>query len=248
MANNEYTGYVGITEAGDPCFHLEIFDRLYDANIVITKNLTNKLIEKLIENQDKCIIHLTVTGMGGSKIEPLVPTAEKSYAQAKKLINAGFPVEQIVLRIDPIIPTEKGLNTALSVLETFKGLGIERVRISFLDMYNHVKERFFETNIKLPYETFHADKKVREEGFNKLYSNALLFGYKIVETCGEPDFESTPCLSQKDIDILGLTDKIILKGNKEQRKTCGCPGNKKELITGQKPHQCEHNCLYCFWH
>ena len=52
--------YIGITETSDPCFHLELFDRLYDGNIIVTKNLSNKLIEKLIENKDKCILHCTI--------------------------------------------------------------------------------------------------------------------------------------------------------------------------------------------
>ena len=34
--------YIGITETGDPAFNLEIFERLYNANIIITKRLTNK--------------------------------------------------------------------------------------------------------------------------------------------------------------------------------------------------------------
>ena len=46
----EKSQYIGITETSDPCFHLDIFDNLYNANIIITKNLTNNLIEKLIEN------------------------------------------------------------------------------------------------------------------------------------------------------------------------------------------------------
>ena len=41
--------YIGIIENTDPCFHLELFDRLYDGNIIITKRLSDKLIEKLIE-------------------------------------------------------------------------------------------------------------------------------------------------------------------------------------------------------
>lgn len=238
--------YIGITETSDPCFHLELFDNLYEGNIIITKNLTNKLIEKLVEHSDKCILHFTCTGMGGSKIEPLVPTVEKSVKQIKTLINNGFPVEQIVLRIDPIVPTDKGVETALSVIDSFKGLGIDRVRVSFLDMYKHVKERFTETNIKLPYDSFHADETVRKNALDKIWNNAVLYGYKDVEICGEPGFESQPCISQKDVDILGLTDKIQLEGSKEQRSSCGCPANKKELIKG-KPHRCEHNCLYCFW-
>lgn len=130
--------YVGITESSDPAFHLEIFDRLYDANIIVTKNMTDKLIEKLIENYDKCIVHCTITGMGGTKIEPFVPTVEQSVKKVKKLIDGGFPVNQIVLRIDPIIPTEKGVDTALNVISSFAGLGIERIRMSFLDMYKHL--------------------------------------------------------------------------------------------------------------
>ena len=40
---------IGITETSDPCFHLDLFDNLYEANIIITKNLSYKLIEKFIE-------------------------------------------------------------------------------------------------------------------------------------------------------------------------------------------------------
>ena len=146
--------YIGITETSDPCFHLGIFDNLYEGNIIVTKNLTDKLIEKLIEHHEKCILHFTVTGMGGSKIEPLVPTLELSVKKFKKLIDGGFPVNQVVLRIDPIVPTPKGIETAVSVLEAFKGFGIERVGISFLDMYDHVKDRFYNNHINLPFIGF----------------------------------------------------------------------------------------------
>lgn len=238
--------FIGITEAGDPCFNLDIFDRLYQGNIVITKNLTNKLIEKLIEHKDKCILHFSVTGQGGTILEPLVPTVEKSYQQFKKLIENGFPISQTVLRIDPIIPTDKGTSKALNVLDAFKEFNIPRVRISFLDMYKHVKERFDEIKLKHPYEDFHAPLVERKLAFKQILNLSMELGYGIVETCGEPGFESTPCLSQKDIDILNLTNIITLNGNKGQRKTCGCAGNKKELIVG-KPHRCDNSCLYCFW-
>ena len=41
---------VGITESSEIAFNLDAFDRLYDANIIITKRLTNKLIDKIVEN------------------------------------------------------------------------------------------------------------------------------------------------------------------------------------------------------
>ena len=239
--------YVGITETNDPCFNLELFDKLFDANVIITKNLTDKLIEKLIEHKDKCILHFTCTGMGGSKIEPFVPTVEVSVRQIGKLINLGFPLKQIVLRIDPIIPSEKGINTVINVLKAFKDFNIERLRFSFLDMYKHVKQRFIDNNIKLPYESFHSDLMVRKNGFAIISNEAKECGFKIIQTCGEPGFDSTPCISQMDIDILGLTDKIKLKDKKGQRETCGCPANKRQLISWQESKKkCGHNCLYCY--
>ena len=45
--------YWGITENCDPAFNLKVFDNLYKGNTIITKRLTNKLIEKLVEHQDK---------------------------------------------------------------------------------------------------------------------------------------------------------------------------------------------------
>lgn len=239
---------IGITETSDPAFHPEIFDNLCEANIIITKHITDKIIDKLIENKERCILHASVTGMGGTKIEPLVPTIEQSVNKMKKLIDKGFPVKQIVLRIDPIVPTEKGVNTAMKVIDAFKNFGIERVRISFLDMYNHVKERFNCAGITLPYDSFHADLTTRVAAHQKLMQYALSNNYKCVETCGEPGFTETPCISQKDVDILNLTDKIQLVGKKEQRTSCSCPVNKKELISyaKRKEIKCGHSCLYCY--
>ena len=238
--------YVGICEAGEIAFNLDVFDRLYEGNIIISKRLTDKLIEKLVENKDKCLLHLTVTGMGSSRVEPFVPTVEQTFEKFRKLIESGFPVNQVVLRIDPIIPTEKGTDKVNKVLDTFKGQGIKRVRFSVLDMYKHVKERFAENGFPLPYTTFHAPLEKRIEIYNMLKDRGAEEGFE-VEACGEPGIESISCLSQKDIDILGLTGKIILQGNKGQRKSCHCPANKKELITGKKPSRCANNCVYCYW-
>lgn len=230
---------IGITEAGEVAFNLDVFDRLYEGNIIITKRLSDKVIEKLVEYKDKIILHLDCTGFGGSVVEPFVPTVEQTYEKFKTLIGFGFPLSHVVLRIDPVIPTNKGIEVARKVLEVFRDTGIPRIRFSVLDMYNHVKDRFKEAGFPIPYETFHAPYEVRL----KIYEMFKSYGADI-ETCAEPGFPETSCLSQKDIDILGL--RITLEGSKGQRKNCGCPANKTELIKG-KPHQCEHKCTYCFW-
>ena len=94
---------------------------------------------------------------------------------------------------------------------------------------------------------FHVDLEKRKEELQHLEKYANSLGYSSVEVCGEPGIESKSCLSQTDIDILGLTDKIKLLGNKGQRSSCGCPSNKTELLKVGRPHRCENKCLYCFW-
>lgn len=236
---------IGVTEIGDPCFHLEIFDNLYRGNIIITKHLTDKLCGKLIENSDKIILHISCTGYGGTIVEPFVPPYQKTYSQCVDMMKAGFPSSHIVLRIDPIIPTDKGVKLAMNVMSQFANIGIKRLRISFLDNYKHVRDRFTEKKIPLLYGgKFHEDLGKRKEILAMLNDHSTACGFKSLECCGEPNIDSVPCLSQTDIDILGLKD-IELVGSSEQRESCGCPTNKSELIRDM-PHRCSHQCLYCY--
>lgn len=236
---------IGITESSEIAFNLQAFDNLYDGNIIITKRLTDKLIEKLLENKEKVILHCDCTGFGSSKLEPFVPSVEQTYKKFCELVGGGFPVSHVVLRIDPVVPTKKGIETARKVIETFKDSGIKRVRFSVLDMYKHVKERFAEAGFPIPYDSFHAPLDLRLSVLRMFEEYGEKYGFD-VETCAEPGIESVSCLSQKDIDILGLAGKVKLVSNKGQRKNCGCPANKKELIKG-KPHRCQNSCVYCFW-
>ena len=238
---------IGTTEVGEIAFNLDAFDHLYKGNIIITKRLSNGLIEKLIEYQDKVILHLSCTSFGGSRIEPFVPKSDETYKKLVELLEKGFPISHDVLRVDPIVPTEKGIETAIGVITAFSGLGIKRLRFSFLDNYKHVKKRFKEEGIEELYGgEFHAPLELRKEYAAKIEKVAHDGGFESVEACGEPGIESISCLSQRDIDILGLTDKISLEGSAEQRDSCGCPANKTQIIK-VKPHRCEHKCLYCYW-
>ena len=238
---------IGITEASEIAFNLDVFEHLYDGNIIITKRLTNALIDKLVEYKDKIILHLTVTGYGSSVLEPFVPKMEVTRKKFGELLGKGFPIEHCVLRIDPCIPTKKGMEKMLAVVRLFSDTGIKRVRFSVLDMYEHVKKRFTENGLPLPYETFHAPLEERKKMYDVLVGLGKEYDFE-VEACGEPGIESVSCLSQKDIDILGLTDKIKLVGNAGQRTNCSCPSNKQELIQGEnKAKRCKNSCLYCFW-
>lgn len=233
---------VGITERGDPSLNFDWVSKLLCLNIIITKNLTSEMIKHLTNNKTRIILHITCTGFGGSNIEPNIPTIKETYVQICRLIAAGFPTEQIVLRIDPIIPTkfmaEHGL---VYILDTFKDTGITRVRYSFLDIYKHVKERFEQANIKLPYETFHCPVYMQERILQIFDEYTDIYQF---ESCAENTHHALGCVSHVDFDILGIKiGHVNSKGT--QRKLCLCFSGKTELL--DKRSQCAYGCLYCYW-
>jgi DNA repair photolyase len=231
---------IGSTERGDAGIDFTWTKKLQDLNIIISKNLNDKLIGHLIDNQDKIIFHSTVTGHGGTIIEPKVPKLDFSFEQFEKLILAGFDIKRFVLRVDPIIPTEDGLKVAKNVLEKYKNSGVERVRFSFLDMYEHVKIRFKKQGIELPYSSFHAPKEMIDNGLRMIEDYEKYYTF---ESCGEYLKYKIGCISKKDLEIAKI--KGELNGSSFQRKACLCPANKKELLKDKKV--CQHQCIYCYW-
>ena len=85
------------------------------------------------------IFYLTCTGWGKSAMEPNAYTVDENYIAFTNLVEKGFPIEQIVLRIDPIIPTNYGLEITEQVLEKFSLSGIKRLRYSFIDNFPRIK-------------------------------------------------------------------------------------------------------------
>lgn len=229
---------IGMTEQGDPVFDLRWKKFVKDGNpaILITKN-PDKLYDLLKEmNCDlNLIIHCTITGYGGTIVEPNVPDYKKSIDALVAFVD-WFGSNRVVLRIDPILPSKKYVELSKLVLNEVKDRlkdDVCRVRISFYDNYNHSKERFDKLGIKIPYNTFHLSKEKRL----KIWE---YFGKP--ELCGEDIIESSPCLSEKDCLILGV-EPSIEKTN--QRSTCNCLSNKIELLK-RTGCQCDHKCAYCY--
>jgi hypothetical protein len=224
MKKEEEKMKIGITERGDAGLD-QSWKEFIGAKILITK------APQLLNEDDlgTAIIHCTITGFGGTKLEPGVNTPTVTLDAYRRLVN-NFGGERVVLRIDPIIPTEKGIRTALGIFKQAKG----RVRISFLDLYPHVKERFQNAGFPIPWEGMHAPLDTRK-------SVAALF--PDAEICGEPGLECTGCVSQRDLAALGITCK--LSGFCGQRKDCKCSAEKHELLDNKRP--CQNGCRYCYW-
>ena len=257
------TPKIGITERGDAGIDLSWADKLdtVDGAIVITKRITDaNFQQKLLENQDKLILHADITGNGNTVFEPNVPDYKVSFAALHDIIAQGFPKERIVLRCDPIIPNTIGLYNVKNMFTDFlkENFGITRVRISVLDNYRHTKKRFYEHGIPVLYDgDFQAPTVIFEYIATMLDSLFKDHPEIHIECCAEPQLqlastklktkpiEWTGCCGFTDATLLGITLPNNIGVNPQNRKGCLCLSVKKELLTNPKP--CPHKCLYCYW-
>lgn len=253
---------IGATEAGDAGLDLTWVNKLDKVHgaIVITKNITPEFHDVVLRHWNKLVVHATCTGYGGSVVEPQVPPAKQFFNSVVALVKDGFPKEKIVIRVDPIIPTEKGLDRAQRVIELFLQEGFSRFRISVIDMYPHVRARFKEKNLPLPYGEgrFSPGREllrdvdemlieVREfwssEGLIRQVPN-LRF-----ESCAEPGLKQAipcGCISEFDLKLLGLESDVGYNGSAQgYRRGCMCYAGKTELLSHR--HPCQHGCIYCYW-
>lgn len=251
---------IGITERGDAAINTDWKTWVYSFNkpaILITKNPI-KLIE---ENQDlffssngNVILHATITGMGGSWLEPNVLDSDYTIQKLQEFLDNGFNRKRIVIRQDPIFVPEILINddeykNKIFRVGRFAKENDLRYRMSFMDLYQHVKDRLYKANPE-HYEAIlklqpvkHLSTKIRLKFLEILKSNTGLTNDDI-EICGEPDIKCTGCISKKDLDIFGI-ELEKEAGTGFQRPTCACLGIKKELLNNK--HRCAHQCLYCFW-
>lgn len=231
---------IGITERGDAGLDLS-WTRVakdYNGIILITKHLSHLFIGQA--SKINCIVHVTITGHGGSIYEPNVPTFIMSKMYFDLLVKTLGP-ERVVLRIDPIIPDDSGIAKAINVYEQIHVNGGKRtrVRLSFMDNYNHVRERFIKAGLKPLDYNFHAPLDLRKK---------IASYFPDAEICGEPGFECIGCVSDKDLKILKI-DVPPLQGYDRvkivQRPECKCLVYKTEMF--KKRGRCDHMCLYCYW-
>ena len=250
---------IGVTEAGDAGLDLRWESRLteVDGAIVITKRITSDFFDAALLHKEKLIVHATVTGNGGTPIEPNVPTFEQSFVSVNALVRAGFSQEKVVIRVDPIIPDANHLLAAHKVISSFMGVGFTRYRVSIIDMYPHARKRFEHAGIPLPYgPAGFFPSKAQSNAVDEMLAEAKaqfgsLCGKGIetlrIEACAEPQLQNViqcGCVSSYDLALLGL-DASDVDNSGPQRKYCLCYSGKVELLSHRT--RCQNGCLYCYW-
>ena len=270
---------IATTETYDPTLCIDEWinhSNDYDFLLYITKVLNLRIIEILTDENSPwaymnkpSVLHLTVTGWGGTELEPGVCYPTEMFLKIKDLIEAGYPKERIVLRIDPIIPTWEGCSKLYYMADMGLAWGITRFRSSVMQLYKHSAERLQNTSywdeINSVYKSnFWPDVSILLKGMtfterisstiNTLRKDALeewgitdisfeSCATKLLIDCG---FENRGCMSDKDLLLNGLDSNTLNVPQGNQRTSCMCLMKHQLIPGGYKRGRCPNRCAYCY--
>lgn len=252
------------SEYSEPSNHSDIIcQRLYSMKKVEGKDICLLLITK---NLPKCLeilgtidalgiptqIHCTITGLGGSSVEPHIPSPDYILEQSLEVIKKyRISPEAVTLRIDPIIPELLAwqMNKIPHMLESFAEVGVRDCRISIVDYYPHVRERFDRLGIEHP-GGFQVGIPLKNLLIGKISYLTIQLGMRL-HLCAEslpasPEFniDTEGCASNASWARLGIDGLKPL--TRRQRPSCTCDLSKIDLLRGLEKG-CEGGCAYCYW-
>jgi len=217
--------------------------------VIWTKNAAHLFdhpeLSQKVRQYSQLFFHYTVTGMGGSLLEPFVPSPQKAMSLLPQLIKlAGSPL-RIRFRFDPIVHLKLPDGSEYCNLNYFEEyapeiarLGIKDVSISWMSEYKKVMTRLNRANIQI----IHISKDQQMREIDLLFNIAHKFGLTI-HGCCVPDLPQSKCI---DGELLNQLHPMCLlcstKKAKGQRKSCGCT----ESWDIGWYHKCLHGCRYCY--
>ena len=232
---------VGITERGDAALSNEWKPWVEKGlpAILITKNPVklineNPLLFSKSNRQGNVILHATITGMGGYAVfEENVPHWKQTLSKLQKILdNPDFDRSRIVIRQDPIfvpflIAMGSGhMDMAMEVPKFAKKNGL-RYRMSFLDLYPHVKTRMLNACQKLDDQEDKMRAELANGGalmVNHEHPHAVELYNKIIKLQPEMHLPLNTRLAFLKLlkNKTGLTDDEIEICGEPEMKCTGC--------------------------
>lgn len=217
--------------------------------VIWTKNAENlfayRPLLETVKKYDQIFFHYTVTGMGGTMLEPRVPLPEQGMRFLPKLVELAGDPRRIRFRFDPIVNLQMPDGSTYTNLSWFEKLapqvkasGITEISISWMSEYRKVVSRLKRAEITaLP-----VTAELWREQFEIIMEIASKYGFN-VHGCCVAGMPRSRCI---DGDLLMELhpDKApcSVRKAKGQRTECGCT----ESWDIGWYHHCYHGCRYCY--
>ncbi len=217
--------------------------------VIWTKNphalLTNQRLCITLARYRQLYIHLTITGLGGSVLEPRIPPWQDVAGMLSQLVDFTGDARRITWRFDPIIRAEvKGvlfsnIDLFSPIIEVVSKVGIPLCRTSWVEPYAKVQRRLSKHGVTL---SLHSPEE-RQEHARELTRIVEEHGMDL-QFCAMKDFSRSSCIDGELLSELhpdGLScSRVRARG---QRPLCGCT---QSIDIGWYSQKCPHGCLYCY--
>ncbi|KPL00298.1 MAG: hypothetical protein AMJ90_08460 [candidate division Zixibacteria bacterium SM23_73_2] len=239
-----------------PDFMVERLEKIGKENIhtlvIWTKNpeniLKHKKLNKTLKSLDQVYVLLTITGLGGTELEPNAPSNEKVLQLLPKLIDFLGSSKRLAIRYDPLLDvyykdevhlTNIDMEIFKNLLKDIKGSGIERVITSYITLYPKVVKRLEKNNFRVvPHSKDEIENFIQKRMIPLCEKENLK-----LNTCVLPDLTTTGCIEGKLLSELHPEkERCSLAKDQSQRPNCHCT---KSLDIGEW-FSCYHGCFYCY--
>jgi len=264
-------------KSGNPTLQYDWVSKLTDINIVKTKSITDEFIKVCLENKNRLFLHVVISGMGKTTFEPNIDSVKVTFLQLSKLIKSGFPQNQILVIVSPILSNDNGLKALellLRVFTEFKDLRLRFVRFQLLQ-YKSVNDDFKKKN---HYEPEHIISRknyiekfiVANDNILKRPSTKNIMPYLNKISSFFKDYykllrkyENIISIDKGEEQLVGVRELIPFgynnswkyidnDGNEKMDKIIHYEnGNKHKpilnIISSKNPVRCQMRCLLCEW-
>lgn len=239
---------VSYYDHGDPTTNYKWVQNLTEVNVIRSKRITDEFIKVLLENKDKIYLHFEISGMGKTIFEPNIPSVKQSFFGLKKLIDSGFPQNQILVIIKPILQNQNGLNALkllMRVFSEFSPLRLRYARFELLQYYQDKNGKFCLSNRNIA-----GRQELRMSGREFLFKSPSFYKdyYTLIQ-----DYKAIIYVDNSEEALIGVRElrpfgynntnpdgsSVITydKGNRAKPKVL--------LLNGKNPQRCHNKCLLC---
>ena len=220
--------------------------------VVWTKNPQNMLVHpklrEVLKRLSQVYVLLTITGLGGTALEPQAPTTEQVFEQLPPIIDFLGSHQRLAIRYDPLIDviyqdqiriSNIDINLFGEILTRAHPLGIKRAIVSYVTLYPKVEKRLQQNGFKI---VDHQIEEIADFIKKEMMLRAEMLGIEL-STCVLPDLTIKGCIDGETlIGLHPLKERCSKAKDRSQRETCHCT---KSVDIGQW-FACYHNCLYCY--
>ncbi len=224
--------------------------------VLWSKDFSNLLrntlgLRNLLSAYDQLYLHFTITGLGGTAIEPGVPPYRDALAQLPGLITLAGDPRRVSVRFDPILFWEDNgegrSNIALfsEVAEAAAAQGIRDIRVSFAQWYGKAVRR-------AAARRFRFMVSANEEQRSRALEMAEIAAARglVLHACSQPILAGVPRVRPSACIDGALLEKLhprrepaSRRKDRGQRAACLCTESKD---IGSYTQACHHGCVYCY--